>query len=627
MKFSWLLIGLSAIGCGTELASTQGVDEPPISRSDVLSGAGCQSKLEIFAAGTPVGGVYPIMQLRVRGTPVATFADVRGNPSERRFQRFAYRHAGSISPSEVEVMFVNDISSPSEDRNLVVDRIVLDGLEFQTEASTTYSTGTWSDPDACGAGYKSSETLHCNGGFRYGEQPTVISIDAAGIYSNASYPRMELRIDGRPVNAWYVAGDPTGRRFTRLSHQENRRVRLNEIEIAFTNDDGAGRDLLIDRVFVDGLELQTEDPQTLSNGTWTSGNACAAGRKQSEWLHCNGGFRLAEVPTLRASAGTWGRGVGTAVSPDQIASPFWAQKLRRDFSSLTPENHMKWELIHPAPAIYDFSGADTIVSFARENGLAVRGHTLVWHGQLPSWLLNLRGAAVHAALDAHIRTVVRRYRNQVAVWDVVNEAIADDGEPGAIVSGYGVRLRRTFFLEQLGENYIEEAFRIVAQEDPSASLFYNDYGAEGLNTKSDHVYRLVSHLRSRGVPVHGVGFQTHVHAGSAPSGGAVEQNIIRLAAIGLRTHITEMDVQIRGMPGSFMDRLLAQQRVYQDIVGACSRQASCTSVTFWGFTDARSWIDASFGPDDPLLLDDYFAPKPSYFGVETALRTGVCSPF
>jgi endo-1,4-beta-xylanase len=267
---------------------------------------------------------------------------------------------------------------------------------------------------------------------------------------------------------------------------------------------------------------------------------------------------------------------------------------------------MKWACVHPAPDRWRFEPADAVVAFAQDQGMRIRGHTLVWHQQLPAWVeACLTPAALRAALADHVGRLVGRYRGRVAAWDVVNEAVADAG---------GL-LRDTVFSRRLGAGYIAEAFRIAHAADPGALLFYNDYGAEGLGDKSDRVLRLVGGLVAQGVPIHGVGLQMHLRADEAPAAEHLRANIRRLAELGLVVAVSEMDVQVHMLPGDRPARLAAQQRVYRDVVGACVAEPGCHAVTFWGFTDAHSWINTTFGPDAPLLFDAQYAPKPAFFGV------------
>jgi endo-1,4-beta-xylanase len=301
--------------------------------------------------------------------------------------------------------------------------------------------------------------------------------------------------------------------------------------------------------------------------------------------------------------------VGTAASLAGLDEPPYAGLLAGQFDSLTPENAMKWQPIHPRPDEWNFDPADRLVLFAGRNGMRVKGHTLVWHNQVPDYLASLSEDDLRCAVREHIRTVVGRYRGRVYAWDVVNEALADgDGD-----------LRPTLFLNRLGEGYIAEAFRAAHEADPDALLFYNDYGCDGLGRKSDRQFALLRDLRAAGVPVHGVGLQMHLTAKAVPRPQDVAANVRRLACLGLRVHVSEMDVRVRDVPGGLPVQLETQAAIYHDILAACLCERGFEAFTFWGFTDRHSWVHQTFGPDLPLPFDTLYRPKPAYVGVRAAL--------
>jgi GH35 family endo-1,4-beta-xylanase len=312
---------------------------------------------------------------------------------------------------------------------------------------------------------------------------------------------------------------------------------------------------------------------------------------------------------LRDAARASGKLLGAAVQSGYLADGRYAGVLGRHFNYLTAEYEMKWDAIERSRGSNDFSRGDAIVAFGQSSGMQIKGHALVWHGSVPGWVGALSAADLRAAFEAHIQSVGEHFRGRVVAWDVVNEAVADDG------SG----LRDTVFRQKLGDQYIADAFRLARQADPQALLFYNDYGGEGLNQKSDRIYSLVQGLRAQGVPIDGVGLQMHITAANPPSDANIAANIRRLAALGLSVNISEMDVRIRDVPGTTQMRLDVQKSVYHSIVGVCVAEPRCDAVTFWGFTDAHSWIDAQFGADDPLIFDAQYAVKPAYFGVLDAL--------
>ena len=309
--------------------------------------------------------------------------------------------------------------------------------------------------------------------------------------------------------------------------------------------------------------------------------------------------------SLKSAASAMGKLVGTAVQSALLGDARYRAIVSNEFNYLTAEYEMKWNVIETTPGIDNFSAGDAIVSYAEAQGMQVKGHTLIWHGSIPPWVDALAASELRIAFDRHIRSVAEHYRGRVLAWDVVNEAVADDG------SG----LRDTVFREKLGDSYIADAFRIAREADPHALLFYNDYGGEGSGSKSNRIYELLKGLLVQGVPIDGVGLQMHVSANSRPSDANIASNMRRLADLGLMVNISEMDVRISNVAGSLSSRLDVQKSAYHSIVGLCVMEPRCHAVTFWGFTDAHTWING----DDPLLYDREYAPKPAYSGVLDAL--------
>jgi len=323
-------------------------------------------------------------------------------------------------------------------------------------------------------------------------------------------------------------------------------------------------------------------------------------------------------PALRALGDQRGLSIGTAVGAGSLANPAYAATVRTEFNVVTPENEMKWNSIHPEPTVYNFAGGDAIVAFAQQNGMKVRGHNLAWYSANPSWLITMcndptvtRDQAI-AVLKDHIDTVVGHYKGKIAQWDVVNEALYDDGTLRA-----GCGTGQTPWGKMIGSDYIDLAFQFAHAADPAAKLFYNDYNAEALGTKSDAVYNLVAGLKQRGIPIDGVGLQMHFDLG-APSAADVASNMSRLNALGVEVGITEMDVRLFLPAG---DAQLAQQRrVFHDMLATCLAAANCHTFVMWGFTDADSWIPSYFpGYGAATPFDSTYNPKPAYFGLRDAL--------
>ena len=265
---------------------------------------------------------------------------------------------------------------------------------------------------------------------------------------------------------------------------------------------------------------------------------------------------------------------------------------------------MKWEATEPERGQFEFGPADDIVDRAREASQKIRGHTLVWHFQLPGWVRELGPRDLRAAMEEHINRVVGRYKSRVGVWDVVNEPISDRGG-----------LRPSVFMRRLGEGFVAMAFRLAHAADPDAKLYLNEIGAESIGPKSNRLFAMVSGLKSEGVPIDGVGFQVHSNLEGLPDDFV--ENMRRFAALGLDIAITEADVGLR-LPPSAQD-LEAQARMYERIVRSCLT-VSCKSLTFWGFTDKHSWIsETQAGMGAATLLDEKLGPKPAFFAVQRAL--------
>jgi endo-1,4-beta-xylanase len=322
------------------------------------------------------------------------------------------------------------------------------------------------------------------------------------------------------------------------------------------------------------------------------------------------------APPFRAVAGT--RRIGAAVESQRLREAPFAKVLAENFNSLTPENEMKWAYVEPVAGQFAFRGGDALVAFAAQNDMLVRGHTLVWHTQLASWVGRLSGEALRAAMVAHVRGVVSHFKGKVAQWDVVNEAFAD---------GDGGGLRTDSPFSALGPGFIEEALRAAHEADPEAILFYNDYEIEGPGAaKTEAVYKMVQGLKQAGAPIGGVGFQMHVDPRHWPPASAIRQNFERFAALGLAVEITEMDVPVGEIAGDRATKSAQQSTLTHDIVAACVAMPACSGVTFWGLTDRYSWLnDAHWGalrgrlPHRPLPFDADYHPKPMAAAIASAL--------
>jgi endo-1,4-beta-xylanase len=316
----------------------------------------------------------------------------------------------------------------------------------------------------------------------------------------------------------------------------------------------------------------------------------------------------AAPPALRQAATARGLTIGTAVTTSTLTSSTrYGATAGREFSAITPGNEMKWATIEPSRGHPDWRGADATVAFATAHHQVVRGHTLLWQEQLPAWLTSgsFDAADLTTIVHQHIATEVGRYRGRLVSWDVVNEPLNDDGT-----------LRSTIFSTTLGPGYIADALTRAHAADPTAKLYLNDFGIEGVNAKSTAMLDLVESLEQRGVPIDGVGMQTHLVLGQVPADFA--RNIARFTAAGLDVWLTEVDVRMT-LPAT--PALLTRQASdYAQIVGACLAVVRCVGVTVWGFTDLDSWVPAAFpGYGAADIFDASIAPKPAYDAMLAAL--------
>ncbi|NUT98613.1 MAG: endo-1,4-beta-xylanase [Saccharothrix sp.] len=333
----------------------------------------------------------------------------------------------------------------------------------------------------------------------------------------------------------------------------------------------------------------------------------------------------AHKDTLRWAAPK-GFHIGTAVAggghhetmpyPDPFTSdqPYRAQ-LAAEFDSVSAENQMKWEYIHPERDKYNFGMADAIVKFAQRNRQVVRGHTLLWHNQNPAWLTegSFTKDELRSILRDHIKTVVGRYKGKIQQWDVANEIFDDSGQ---------LRTTENIWIRELGPGIIADAFRWAHEADPKAKLFFNDYNVESVNAKSNAYLALIKDLKAKRVPVDGFSAQSHL---STRYGfpGDLETNLKRFSALGLETAITELDVRMDlpadGVPTAA--QLAQQADYYNRTLTACLAVKGCDSFTIWGFTDKYSWVPVFFqGEGAATVMWDDFSHKPAYDVLRETLK-------
>jgi len=323
---------------------------------------------------------------------------------------------------------------------------------------------------------------------------------------------------------------------------------------------------------------------------------------------------MSDDDRLRDVADERGFHIGAAVAASPLRTDAGYKKtLRNEFNYVTTENALKMGPLRPAENTYDFGDADAVVNYAREHDMTVRGHTLAWHNQTPEWFQewDYTSGQIRDFLRDHVHTTAGRYRSKLATWDVVNEAVADDGT-----------MRENLWYEALGEEYLDNAFRFADEvTDDDTDLYYNDYGADEVNVKSDAIYDMVERLLDRGVPIDGVGLQMHaLHAKPDPE--SVAENVRRFRDLGLEVEITEMDVAYLPAddPGDQDARWEKQADFYRDIVEVCLDEGVDTLVV-WGVRDSDSWIPNWFESltGDPLLFDSGNDPKPAYHAIKETL--------
>ncbi|MFE1322896.1 endo-1,4-beta-xylanase [Kitasatospora phosalacinea] len=300
--------------------------------------------------------------------------------------------------------------------------------------------------------------------------------------------------------------------------------------------------------------------------------------------------------TLGAAAADSGRYFGTAVPAGKLGDSTFSGILDREFTMVTPENEMKWDTVEPSRGSFNFGPGDAIVNHAAAHGQRMRGHTLVWHSQLPNWVSSIGDATtLRSVMNNHITQEMSHYKGKIYAWDVVNEAFADNGTG---------QHRSSVFQNVLGNGFIEEAFRTARGVDPSAKLCYNDYSIEDWSSaKTQGVYNMVKDFKARGVPIDCVGFQSHFGSGGAPA--SFRTTLSNFAALGVDVQITELDIA------------QASATAYAGAVQTCLDVARCTGITVWGIRDNDSWRTG----ENPLLFDNYGNKKAAYTSVLNTLNS------
>ena len=324
--------------------------------------------------------------------------------------------------------------------------------------------------------------------------------------------------------------------------------------------------------------------------------------------------------------------IGTAINSIQAeeSDPNAALLIPRQFNAITPENVMKAHILHPGWNQYNFQQADKLVEYAQKHNLLLNAHTLIWHSQLPFFARRIKDAdSLRMYMQNHITTIASRYDGKVYSWDVVNEALNEDGS-----------MRTSIFQQKLGDDYVVEAFRLAQQAAPHTKLYYNDYNIE-LPKKRAGAIALIKKIQAAGVRIDGIGIQGHWSAGSIPL-EAIEKSIQEFAALGIEVMFTELDLNIlpnaRGVVGADVNQNVAysaqvnpypdslpdslQEKLgkgYEDLFKLFLKcKHNISRVTFWGVNDGQSWLNdwpIRGRTNYPLLFDRQFKPKPAFYKV------------
>lgn len=307
--------------------------------------------------------------------------------------------------------------------------------------------------------------------------------------------------------------------------------------------------------------------------------------------------------------------VGTALSddPKALADERYREILAQNFGSVTPDRAFKWGLVQGSPGRFDWSGPDTVMKVAKENGQQVRGHALLWHGSLPDWVKQDANSCEQAStmLREHITTVVGRYRGQIWHWDVANEIFDEKGKPR----------QENPFVQACGTGIVADAFRWAHEADPKAKLYLNDYGTLANGPKADAQFELVSQLKRDGVPIHGVGFQGHEKARAGIPDGAADQ-LARVAELDLDVMITEADVRIK-VPAKGKKPYQKQAEAYRELLDVCLDQSRCVAFTVWSFSDRWGWVEEVIeGEGEACLLDEELRARPAWHAFRERLAEG-----
>ncbi|KAH9917921.1 endo-beta-1,4-glucanase [Epithele typhae] len=274
---------------------------------------------------------------------------------------------------------------------------------------------------------------------------------------------------------------------------------------------------------------------------------------------------------------------GTATDNGELTNQPYVAVLNNGqmFGQITAANSMKWDATEPEQGVFTFTQGDQIAALAQPMGRLLRGHNCVWHSQLPSWVTssNFNAAQLTSVIQNHCGTLVGHYKGKTYAWDVVNEPFNDDGT-----------FQSNVFFNTLGQNFIPIALKAARAADPNAKLYINEFNIEGTGAKATAMKNLVKSLKAQGVPIDGVGLQSHFIVGEVPT--TLVENMREFTALGIEVAITELDIRMTLPETAAL--LEQQQKDYQTVVAACQAVPGCVGITLWDFTDEFSWVPGTF---------------------------------
>lgn len=343
------------------------------------------------------------------------------------------------------------------------------------------------------------------------------------------------------------------------------------------------------------------------------------------------------IPSLQKTFGKYFV-IGTALNAAQIEEKDAGAitLVPQQFGAITPENIMKAEIIHPQWDKYNFELADKLVAYGQKHHMLINAHTLIWHSQLPPFVRKMQSTdSLRTFFTNHITTLASRYDGKVYSWDVVNEALDEDGS-----------LRKSIFLQKLGEDYIVEAFRLAQKAAPHTALYYNDYNIEQPKKRAGAI-ALIKKIQAAGVRIDGIGIQGHWRAGNIPFND-IEKSIEEFGALGIKVMFTELDLGVlpnpwdgniadvnqkaaynaqmnpyaAGLPDSMQTKLTNGYE--QLFILFLKHKDKISRITFWGVNDGQSWLNNWPIPgrtNYPLLFDRQFAPKPAFYKVIATVKS------